>query len=713
MAVIGKIRQHSVILLVVVAVALLAFIVGDFVKPGNKHLSEFIKIGKQNVDYYTFMDQYNYYSEILKQNGAENVEAEANNYTFNEMVDSLILQDQYRYLGITITAEEIRDLMVGPNPHQYARRFFGGPDGNYDMQLAQGFLDNMDQYDSASKANYLYIERLVEKEAFRNKYLNLLAKSFYTPKIFARKAQEESQMRANLQLAQISYSHELVSDDKITVKEEDMQKWYEENIYRFPQDEELRNIEYVLFEIKPSAQDLQDIENEVREKYAQFLETESPKMFINSMVDARFDSTFYKRNELPLHIDTLLFDAPVGTFIEPFIEDNYWMFAKLLDTESRPDSLHVSFMFFAYEGMQDAPRTKEQTQNIIDSAFLALVNGQNFYEVANQFSDIKADPQNDSLRVWLADGSDMVFFDRSTAQEFFDTLNRFSPGIMTKYEAEAGTWIFILNHKTEIEKKIKVAIGKKIIEASSETFDNIESAANNFVNGTDTYKKFDKKVNDLGLNKRSFERLTAMAYNIPGISVNAREIIRWAFDEKTEKGAVSAVFLLNDVFVVASLKDIYPKGHMALDQVRPFVESMVKREKKAEILTKTMKATLAKTKDIHQIANQYKLNVDTIQISFADRNFGHYGPEAGLIGKIFAQQAGQELILMKGDMGMYLIRVLALNIPSSLQMDENGKASTDMYLQQQGMMYQSKVQNSAMPALKKLYKIEDNRHKVF
>jgi peptidyl-prolyl cis-trans isomerase D len=713
MAVIGKIRQHSVILLVIVAVALLAFILGDFVRPQNKHLSEFIVIGKDKINYYDYLDQYNYYSDLLKKNGSENVEAEAGDYTFNEMVDSIIVNNQASPLGIMVTAEELRDLMAGEKPHPYAQRFFGGPEGNYNMQLAQGFLDNMDQYDSASVANYLYIEKLVEKETYRNKYLNLLAKSFYTPKVFARKAQEENGMKALVQTAQISYSHELVSDDKIKVSEEDLKKWHEENLYRFPQDNELRNIEYVIFEIKPSERDLQEIETEVREKYAQFVASETPQLFVNTLIDSRFDSSFFKQNELPAHIDTLLFNAPIGTFVEPFIDGDYWMFAKLLATETRPDSLHVNFMFIANEGMQNAPRKKEEAKLLVDSAFLALMNGQSFYDVANRFSDVKPDPQNDSLRVWLEDGSDQIFFDRSTAQEFFDTLSNFMPGIMTRYESKLGTWIFILNHKTAIEKKIQVAMGKKLIEASTETFDNIESAANNFANGIDTYEKFDKKVTESNLNKRSFERLTAMAYNIPGITGSAREIVRWAYDEKTEKGNVSNVFNLNNMFVVASLKDIYPKGHMALDQVRSFVESMVKRDKKAEILTKNINASLAKTKDIHKLATQYKSTVDTVNVSFSDRNFGHYGPEAGLIGKIFAQKANQSLKLFKGDMGMYLVNVMKIDIPSSLQVDKNQGNSAEMFNQQQSMMYQSKIQNSAMPALRKLYKIEDNRYKVF
>ena len=713
MAVIGKIRQHSVILLVIVAVALLAFILGDFVKPNNRNLNDFIKIGNQSISYYEYLDKYNYYSDILKQREVENVEFEAGTYTYNEMVDSILLSQQIEPLGITVTAEELRDLMAGENPHPYARRFFGGPDGSYNMLLAQDFIDNMDKYDSIYTTAYLNLEKDVEKETLFNKYINLLVKSYHTPKLFARKTQEENSMKAGMHVTQIPYSHELVSDDKIKFTDEDIQKWYEENLYRFPQDEEFRNIEYVIFDIKPSEQDLADIKNEVLAKYQEFKESENPQLLVNTMVDTRYDSTFHKQNELPAHIDTLLFNAPVGTFVEPFIEGDYWLFAKLLATETRPDSVHINFIFVANEGLQNAPRKEEESKLLIDSAFLALATGQNFYDVALRFSDVKPDPQNDSLRVWLTDGSDQVFFDRSTAQVFFDTLYNLNPGTMTKYESEIGTWIFIVNQRSTIEKKIQVAIGKKLIEASTETFDNIESAANNFANGIDTYDKFDKKVKDLNLNKRNHERLTAMAYNIPGISSNAREIVRWAFDEKTEKQGVSNVFSLNNMFVVATLKDIYPKGHMTLDQVRTFIESMVKREKKAEKLTELLNTTLSKTKDLYQIANQYQGRVDTLTITFSDRNFGNYGPEAGLIGKIFAQTPKQGPTLFKGDMGMYVIDIINITQPSSLQADQNQLKIMEMYQQQQSMMFQSKVQNSTMNSLKKLYKIQDNRYKIF
>ncbi len=203
-----------------------------------------------------------------------------------------------------------------------------------------------------------------------------------------------------------------------------------------------------------------------------------------------------------------------------------------------------------------------------------------------------------------------------------------------------------------------------------------------------------------------------MAYNIPGSTSNAREIVRWAYDENTEKGAVSTVFHLDNMFVVATLKSIYPKGHMDLEQVRTYAETMVKRDKKAEKLTTLLNGTLAKTKDLYQIAGQYKSTVDTVSVTFSDRNFGHYGPESGLIGKIFAQKNHNGVILLKGDMGMYVVKIVNMTTASTLKVNEEQANNMKMYEQQQSMMYQNQMQN-CMQKLRKLYKIEDYRYKMF
>jgi peptidyl-prolyl cis-trans isomerase D len=711
MAVIGRIRKHSTILLVVVALALLAFILGDFTRKrgGNKVYDEFIRVGDENISYLTYMEKWDQNKELLKENnGATSLTPDedfrAGIQTYEELVDSVIFAKQTNYLGITVTPDELRDLVSGTHPHPMAARFFSRDGVNYDMQLAQQVLANMTQYlDSSMMKIYLRLENMIETETYRNKYLNLLTGAYFLPKAFAQKTMDESSMKADLELVQIPYSSELVSDDKISFTEEDIKKAYEANKYRFKQEEEYRNVEYVIFNIAPTESDLKQIEENVHQLYEEFTQTDRPDYFINRLIDCRYDSSYYKQGVLEAGIDTLLFNASTGAFVEPYIDGDYWKFAKLISAQVRPDSINFSFVPIAHKGTQNAPRKKEDSDKIIDTAYAMAMMGMDFYDIAKQYADMDIDQFPDKGRLWLADGG-------GQDQLFFDTLYMLAPGTIRKFDIPGVTYICKVNERTPMERKIRVAIGKKLIEASKETMNNIESEANNFVNGTDTYQKFVDAVAAHNLDKRTNDRVTKMTYTLPGIASGGREIIRWIYDEKTEKGTVSQVFALQDMYVVITLKDIYPEGYRTLDQeqVRNQIESIVKRDKKAEKLEALLKQSLSEKADLNAIATKYNSMVDTISISFADRNFGHYGPEPKVIGQLFGHAAGKTEI-MKGDMGVYLIKTNKLDVPT-LDIANATTNNLDMMIQQSKMMNQNRVSNGGSRALRKMYKITDNRY---
>lgn len=719
MAVIGRIRKHSVILLTIVALALLAFIVGDLKKPGNKIYSNFIKVGKSKISYFEFDEKYNHYHDMVsQQNGgtlSHEEEYQLRDNIYNELVDSVTLYSQMNALGITVTSDELRDLVAGDNPNSYARRFFSDASGNYNSQLAQGFLDNMSQYDSNIVKAYMDLERYIEKEALNNKYFTLLAKGAYLPKAFAEMSLDEEETTADLLLVQVPYSHSSVSDDKVTVSDKEIEKWYDENKYRFEQDEEWRNLEYVMFPIEPSAADLTAIEQDFREQFEEFKTAESPRNFISRMVDSRYDSTYYKQGQLPAGLDSIAFRIPVGSYIEPFIDADYWYFAKLLNAKIRPDSINVSMIFVSKHGLQNAQRKESASKKIVDSAYQELLAGGDFYEVATRRSDIPQAQLPDSGRFWMTDGSAERFFvDGSPVQMFFDTLYMRAPGSVVKVEYPIGTYIFRVNANTPFSPKVQLAIGRKQISASSETIDNIESAANNFANGTSTYEQFDQKVTAEKLNRRSFERASATSYSVPGLDASSsREVVRWAYDKDTKKGDVSNVFSFENMFVVAALKDIYPAGYAPLDMLRQYAETMVRRDKKAEMLQKSLDETMSKTTDLSQIAAKYGVEVDTLSVSFADRNLGHYGAEAEVIGKLFGQAEANKQMVSKGEMGVYVLCPVSFKQPEAMSAAGDRSEKLNSYVERQKMMTQNQMSQGLTATLRKMYKLSDYRAKVF
>jgi peptidyl-prolyl cis-trans isomerase D len=717
MAVIFIIRKHSTILLIAVAVALIAFLLGDFLSNPNqggdpRRPDKLIVVGGENISWNDFNLTYDMKKQQEKDNRGVALQGEQEfqlgNQLYNELVDSLLINKQASSLGIVVTNEEVADLIASDMPHPWAQQWFNIGDG-YKVETVRNFLSNLGSQDSNIVKYYFMQEAALAKEAFYLKYLNLLSKAYYLPKAFAKRMADEQQTKAELEVVQIPYSSELVSDDKISFTQDDVKKWYEENKYRFEQEEELRDVDYVIFEIQPSSVDLDNIAKSVSSAYDEFLETDQPELFINRMSDTRYDSTYFKQGALPVPaLDTIVFNAPVGTFIPPFIDGNNWIFAKLLNAKDRPDTISASYIVVLKHNQERQVRTTEEATARLDSAYHLLKSGADFYQTALQFSDDNVAQMPDSGNLWLVDGSGMPVY-----QAWFDTLYKLPVGSIVKYNLPGADFIFKTNQHSPFTRKVQLAIAKKAIDASSETIDNIESIANNFANGLTNSKDFEEKVAKEGLNKRNFNRVQIMSYSLPGVNGNGRELIRWVYDDKkVKKGDVSSVFLMENMFVVLTLKEIFPKGYTSLsnEQLKSYAESMVKRDKKAEKLEELLRPSLSK--NLTDIATQFTVIVDTVQVAFGDRNFGRYGPEAKILGEIFAKQANQNQTIYKGDMGVYVLKVNKIDIPD-MAFNEQNHAAIDLITEQGKRTFAQNVQNAALKVLQKMYKIEDNRYKFF
>ena len=98
---------------------------------------------------------------------------------------------------------------------------------------------------------------------------------------------------------------------------------------------------------------------------------------------------------------------------------------------------------------------------------------------------------------------------------------------------------------------------KHDVSFSTKTYQDVFAVANKFVTENRTYDQFNAAIEEQGLTKRSMPKMTASTYQITGID-NPRQIVRWAFEDKTKKGDVSSIFEMDDKFVVASLTDVVP-----------------------------------------------------------------------------------------------------------------------------------------------------------
>jgi len=703
MALIGTIRKHSALAVILIGVAITAFIVSDLFTGKSGSGNSVPSIGTIAGEDITAMD-YNRRVEdnIEIQRSNQNKESLTAQETFDirqntwtQYLNEIIMGKEYEKLGLTVTTEELYDLVQGPRPHSLIRQYFQDPETQqYNPQLVLNFLQNLDNMQPEVKKQWLNLEKYIKDDRMNQKYQALVSKGYYIPQAFAALDNENKKKNAEIRYVGVRYTS--IRDEEITLTDKDYEAYYEKNKHTYEQ-EPSRDIDYVIFEVLPSAEDRSGTRESIYQIYDDFRNATDYVTFVNSTSDRRYDSTWFKKGQLSVTIDSALFSSTVGTFVPPFEENNKWQMARLMDLQARPDSMKAEHILIAYQGAMRAAetitRTKEQAERKADSIF-NVVNAEKtkLQALAFTLSDDGSAKQNNGDLGWFADGN-MI-------GPFNDAVMKGKVGDIVKVETLFGFHIVKITGKKDPVTKVRVAIVERAIEPSSKTFQDIYTQASAFAGENNTQAKFETAVANLGLNKRSATYLKEMGNSIPGIDY-PREIVRWAYYEGIETGEVSPVFDIGGSYVVAVLTNTREKGVMPLSQMKENIKSFVLNEKKAALIKDRIKDTGT---DLYRIAEAFNTKVDTnLTITFNSRNIPGFGSEFQVIGEIFALNEGGQSEPIQGNGGVFVVTVDRFYEPAQAV---DLKTNRD----QLQNAFRSRIGGNPMfTALQKKAKIEDNR----
>ena len=707
MAVISKIRKQSTLLIIIIGVALASFVLGDFLSPSkNKMVQKSANVGVVDGVEITgkeFNNKVEENLEVQRQNSqSENITNEqafsVRQSVWDEMVSEVLLGKQYDQLGLGVSVDELDDQIRGPEPHSYILQNFRDPNtGTYDPQTVTNFLQNFNQVDPTIQRRYMMLEKMIKDDRARTKYNNLVGLGYYVPTVFAQKDYEEKNTKASIRITGLKYT--TIPDTSVSLSEADYQRYYDEHKGEFKQEPAV-DLDYIVFEVLPSMEDRKVQADEITKAYQDFQTTLNVPSFVNTYSDVRYDSTWYGQGKLPVRIDSTMFNSPVGTFYPPYLENDTYYMAKLMDVQMRSDSLRASHVLVAYQGAQGTAesitRTKEQAERRADSLMNVIRNAvERFSFYAREFSDDPSAEQNGGDLDWFADGAMVPAFNQAVLAG--------KVGDIVKVETPFGYHVIHITGKKDPVKKVRVAMVQRAVEPSKETYQQVFLTASDFATRNDTREKFEKAVVDQGLNKRTEDNQGMMSNSIPGIEY-PRQILFWAFNEKTEEGSVSPVYDMGKSCVVALLKKRYEKGTAPLASVRTRIEPLVKRDKKAEILLGRVQQAVNQSKDLSVIAGQLNAKVDTLEnINFGATNLpAGYGPKKDVIGKIFSMTQGQTFGPIKGTQGVYVVTVDKFDKPAVLS----------DYTQQKKILFNAvkgRAGRDAYNALLESADLEDNR----
>ena len=703
MAAIEKIRKRSGLLIAIIGLALLAFVLQDLFQSTGRHREFNVAvIDGEKIPYKDFEDLKNKNLENMKRNAGNSLTSAQTysvyNNTLEQMIKEHIMTKEYDKLGINVTSDELYDQFMGEEPHQWVVQNFSDANGNYNREMVESYLQNLDNFPVEARNQWMDFENAIKENRLETKFNNLVKASYFVPAKLAEKYYENKNVKASADVIALRYAS--IPDSTVVVTDQDNRKFFEENKHRFETDE-ARGIEYVVFDIKPSEQDRHEALEFVADMKDDFINTDNVANFVNANSDTRYDSTWMGRSDVPAAIESVVFDNgnQPGFVFGPYFDDEAYNLVRIVDFQNRADSLKASHILIPYVGAlrsEDTITTKERAQAIADS--LANVLKKNvkkpelFAELATKFSSDKGSAEKGGDLDWFTDGTMVTDFN-----EF--VMNN-PVGQIGVVETPFGYHVIKVTGKTEMQPKARLAVLKHELSSSTKTYQDVFAVANKFVTENRTYDQFNAAIEEQGLTKRTMPKMTASTYQITGID-NPRQIVRWAFDEKTKKGDVSSIFELDNMFVVAALTDVVPEGYAPLEKVVEQSKYQILNKKKGEIAVEKMKAC---GNDYDRMVSELGAEQTTVNdVNLEGRVLGNFGVEADIIGTILGMKDGEVAGPIAGNSSAFIVKNVKI---------QDAPATTDFstILRDKTSQFNNKVLNNAVyNALRNNAKIEDNR----
>ncbi len=704
MATLQNIRNRAgVLVAVIIALALFAFILGDMLKSGRSLFADSkneiaqvagksipVQLYQQNVKEATD----NYKRNTNKSSVDEETSEKIRQETWDQLIKKYVMKKEYSEIGLSLSSDELFDMVQGNNIIPQIKQipiFKNKTTGQFDRSLVIEFLKNIDRDPSGrARQSWLSFEKVISQNRLDSKYNSLIKNGLFVTDQEAQEEAQERNYKADFDYILLSYNS--VKDNSINITYDDLSKYYEEHKNNFKQ-KASRDIEYVTFDVVPSKKDKQLAQKWINDIYTDFKNTDDDAQFVNLNGDSHFNDKFFKEKELPAKIDSFAFNSKVGAVYGPYLENGSYKIAKLSRIAYLPDSVKARHILIAPDKKTGDLKKAEA---LVDSLKNLIKHGKKFADLAKKYSQDKGSSEK---------GGDLGWFKENTMVKAFNDSCFFAKkGDLVTVKTKYGIHLIEILNQSKKHKKVQVAILDRKIEPSSETYQRIYSQASKFAGINNTQEKFEKAIVKQNLTKKIANNLRKNDKKISGLDT-PRELVRWTF--KAEKGNVSSIFEFGNKFVVAALTDVKKDGYAPISQIKDELTIDVKRNKKAEKLIEKINKLIKGNITINDLAKGLNTEVKSSKgVNFTSFGVPGLGIEPNLNAAATTLQKDQLSKPIKGNNGVYVIEVASINKPKkNLNINEEKIFLTRNLQTQVG--YQS------YNALKERANIKDNRSKFY
>ena len=622
MASLQRIRNHGALLIAIVGLAMLAFILGDFLNSG----SSFFNRSRENVgviegqkihytEYEAAKDQLTevYKIESGRSDFDEDMSAQIRNQVWNMLMLDYTLRAQAKEIGMDVTVDELSELCIGENPHQIirSRRAFFDENGQFSRDAVKNLISaiNDGSDDAEQNANlqqaktyWLYWEKVVRISHLQEKYTALLQHLLKANSLDAQFAFDAREKGVSAEY--VSQPYFSIADSLVSYSESDIKKLYKQHLSQYKQTPN-RAIKYIAFDIVPSEEDFKAAQDLLTKLQDEFRTTDDISLVVNTNSDIMYDGRDYSEETVPAQFKEFAFanGAKAGDCTEILFENNTYSMARLMQTGySLPDSVELKAIV---EGGEDQElgwfKAADLPKNIAEPAFAG------------------------------------------------------KPGTRFTVAQGMGEQTYEIMAQGKPTPKVKLAILAREVSPSSKTYSIIYNRAKQFIVDNPNAEALETAAQEAGMAVVPQYNLTANTDKV-GQLKNSRPIVRWAFEAK--EGKVSDVFECGQQFIVAALTEVNDGEYRSLESVRQELAYEATNNAKVAYILKQLKGV----KTLEEASEMLKQPVRNIErVSLADSRFGNAGMEPAVIGKTLAIGENALSEPIQGNTGVFVVRTGSAN----------------------------------------------------
>ena len=699
MALLGKIREKSIFLIIVIGLALFAFVISGALGTGSSNSTSNEPIGVINGKEIP-LENFRFMVEQTERNFGLTTMQAVNN-VWKQYIRNFVFEDQFEILGIDAGRDQIEQVVSSTESIINDERFINEA-GFFDFGLFTDFIVQMKNTNPQAYESWKQQELSIISSAKENIYFDLIKSSLAVTskdaEIFYHLEND------NIDLEYVKFPYSKIPDTIFKLSDQDIKKYIDKNQNKYKRDES-RSIEYVSFFENATEEDIKDIResllnltedrleyndvSKLTDTIVGFYNTKYLSDFVNRYSDEEFDSIYLTKGKLPSDYAEILFNLKIGESFGPYKDINSFKISKLIDKKKNA-SIRASHILISHNESNAKPpninRTKDEAKKLANKLFRQIIrNKSKFESLAEEFSD----GPSKSL------GGDLGFFTQDQIEpEFFRFAENNRIGKIGLVETSFGFHVIKIVDKEDL---VLIAnLTKKIVpseQTSNEVFKNATQFEMNSLNNN-----FETAAQKSGYKIRLVSNINKLDENLPGLP-SQRRIVQWAFDDTRELGEIKRFDLSFGGYVVVKLKNINDKGVRDLNEVREEITREILNNKKANLIVKensnfnTLEEFAAKNKLETITANAINQKSGTIVGS---------GEEPFIVGKAFGLDESEISELLIGNSGVFKLKISKKSYAEDLP--DYSELASKLETEER-----KNLSNLIISALENIAEIKDNR----